>query len=69
MEHLPVKPKILNRDVNTRDLQAFFVKYMKNDILPTVALAHLALADYFDDGAKNEKCKYHRAYLMRVAMG
>ncbi|SPO00115.1 related to RNA-dependent RNA polymerase (RdRP) SAD-1 [Cephalotrichum gorgonifer] len=56
MEHLPVKPKILTRDVATKDLQAFFVKYMKNDILPTVALAHLALADFFDDGAKNEKC-------------
>ena len=57
MEHLPVKPKILNRGVQTKDLRAFFVKYMKNDILPTVALAHLALADYYDDGAKNEKCK------------
>lgn len=57
MEHLPVKPKVLSRGVQTRDLRAFFVKYMKNDILPTVALAHLALADYYDDGAKNEKCK------------
>lgn len=57
MEHLPVKPKILNRGIQTKDLRAFFVKYMKNDILPTVALAHLALADYYDDGAKNEKCK------------
>lgn len=63
MEHLPVQPKILNRDVQTRDLQAFFVKYMKNDILPTVALAHLALADWFDDGAKNEKCKPASSYL------
>lgn len=63
MEHAPVKPKVLNRDVNTRDLRAFFVKYMKNDILPTVAHAHLALADYFDDGAKNEKCKRRLAYF------
>jgi len=30
---------------------------MKNDILPLIAHAHLATADYEAEGAKNWKCR------------
>ncbi|EHK43013.1 hypothetical protein TRIATDRAFT_225118 [Trichoderma atroviride IMI 206040] len=43
----PPPPK-LDRDVNVNDLRDFFVNYMKNDVLPLIATAHLALADRFD---------------------
>jgi len=58
MDYQSPKPKELDNDVHVAHLQQFFVRYMKNDILPTVALAHLAHADSFDDGAKNAKCKF-----------
>ena len=44
-------------DVTTNDLTSFFVTYMKNDNLPSIAHAHLATADYMDGGVKNEKCE------------
>ena len=44
-------------DVTTNDLTSFFVTYMKNDNLPSIAHAHLATADAMEDGVKNEKCK------------
>ena len=57
MDFTPLKPVILNRDVMVDDITAFFVQYMKNDLLPTIALAHLCWADYEDEGIKDEKCK------------
>ncbi|CAI4210839.1 unnamed protein product [Parascedosporium putredinis] len=56
MDYQPPKPKEIDTDVQVCHLQKFFVSYMKNDILPTVALAHLAHADNLHDGAKNPKC-------------
>ena len=46
----------LDRDVNMDDITSFFVNYMKNDTLPSIALAHVAWADEMHDGVKSEKC-------------
>jgi RNA-dependent RNA polymerase len=56
MDYTPPPPAPLQRDVTQTDITRFFVKYMKNDFLPRIALAHLAWADFLDDGIRNEKC-------------
>ena len=43
-------------NVNMDDITSFFVNYMKNDTLPSIALAHVAWADETFDGVKSEKC-------------
>ncbi|MCJ1355792.1 MAG: hypothetical protein MMC33_005784 [Icmadophila ericetorum] len=43
-------------EVTTNDITSFFVTYIKNDSLPQIAHAHLATADFMDDGVMNEKC-------------
>ena len=40
------------------DLTTFFITYMKNDSLPSIALAHVANADWAEDGVKDSKCEY-----------
>ncbi|KAM0246703.1 hypothetical protein ACHAQJ_010118 [Trichoderma viride] len=45
MNYSSPSPEKLDREVNVDDLRDFFVKYMKNDVLPLIATAHLALAD------------------------
>lgn len=47
----------LERNVTIDDLTSFFVTYMKNNTLPSIATAHVAQADSLDDGVKSEKCK------------
>ncbi|PKS09207.1 hypothetical protein jhhlp_003821 [Lomentospora prolificans] len=56
MDYRAPKPLAIDHDVQVTHLQRFFVSYMKNDILPTVALAHLAHADGCAEGAKNPTC-------------
>lgn len=56
MNYTPPKPQSLSRDVTVNDITSFFVTYMKTDRLPQIAHAHLALADYLDDGVNNSKC-------------
>lgn len=56
MDYNAPTPKPLDRDVTQTDITKFFVKYMKNDFLPTIAHAHLAWADFLEDGIRNEKC-------------
>ncbi|KAI2604768.1 RNA dependent RNA polymerase-domain-containing protein [Hypoxylon fragiforme] len=51
-----LKPMELNRDVTVRDLISFFVQYMKNDSLSTIAHAHLAKSDRLADGPKDPQC-------------
>ncbi|KAL8708247.1 MAG: hypothetical protein Q9220_006824 [cf. Caloplaca sp. 1 TL-2023] len=46
----------LGRQVTANDLTSFFVTYMKNDNLSRIAVAHLAYADFMDDGVKSDKC-------------
>jgi RNA-dependent RNA polymerase len=57
MDYRAPPPTALTRDVNHHDLAQFFVKYMRNDCLPFIALSHLANADDHIDGARSKKCK------------
>ncbi|KAL6880967.1 RdRP domain-containing protein [Trichoderma novae-zelandiae] len=54
MSYSSPAPEKLDREVNVDDLRDFFVKYMKNDVLPLIATAHLALAD--SSGPLSEIC-------------
>ena len=45
------------RNIGIDDLTTFFVTYMKNDTLSRIAQAHLANADYLEEGVKAEKCE------------
>ncbi|KAI0011382.1 RdRP-domain-containing protein [Xylariaceae sp. FL0662B] len=56
MVHEAPKPKELKRDVRVTDLIQFFVRYMKNDSLSTIAHAHLAMSDTLDDGPRDPRC-------------
>lgn len=56
MDYTAPKSPVLDRDVTVDDITSFFVTYMKNDHLPQIAHAHLALADFLDDGVYDRKC-------------
>ncbi|KAI1772740.1 RdRP-domain-containing protein [Hypoxylon cercidicola] len=56
MVHEAPKSKELKRDVRVTDLISFFVRYMKNDSLSTIAHAHLAQSDALLDGPKDPRC-------------
>ncbi|TAQ83496.1 hypothetical protein B7494_g8180 [Chlorociboria aeruginascens] len=56
MNYDPPQPRILDRPVQVDDLMKFFVRFMKNDSLPTIAHAHLAQSDFLQRGIKDEKC-------------
>ncbi|KAI4149277.1 MAG: hypothetical protein LQ341_001368 [Variospora aurantia] len=57
MDFTPAQKVPLGRDVTPDDLTTFFVRYMKNDNLSRIAVAHLAYADYMEDGVKSNKCR------------
>lgn len=56
MDYTATKAKDLDRDVTVNDITSFFVTYMKNDHLPRIAQAHLALADRLEGGVNEDKC-------------
>ncbi|KAI1803487.1 RdRP-domain-containing protein [Daldinia bambusicola] len=56
MEQDGLKPRELDRDVMVTDLISFFVSYMKNDSLSTIAHAHMAKCDELMDGPKDPQC-------------
>ncbi|KMQ47920.1 hypothetical protein HL42_1425 [Trichophyton rubrum] len=56
MDYTASNAQSLNRDVTVNDITSFFVTYMKNDRLPQIAHAHLAFADYLEDGVNDERC-------------
>ncbi|KAI9820931.1 MAG: hypothetical protein M1826_000806 [Phylliscum demangeonii] len=56
MDYSAPTRRTLDRDVQKADITDFFVQYMKNDTLPTIAHAHLVHADIADRGAKDERC-------------
>ena len=58
MNYTAPRPLTVPHEVEIEDITAFFVTYMKNDTLPTIAHAHVAQADYLDDGVKDSKCKH-----------
>ena len=57
MNYEPQKAEALSRAVTVDDVTSFFVMYMKNDRLGTIATAHLAHSDNSSQGVKDEKCK------------
>lgn len=56
MKHPESGAEPLDRDVTVNDITSFFVTYMQNDRLPQIAHAHLAFADYLEDGVYSDKC-------------
>ena len=56
MDYAAPDPIVLDRGVTRDDVTSFFVQYIKNDQLPTIAYAHLAQADYRDLGVKDDRC-------------
>jgi RNA-dependent RNA polymerase len=58
MSYAAITPIALNRPVQVTDLKKFFVRFMKNDTLPTIAHAHLAQSDFLYHGVKDPKCTY-----------
>lgn len=51
-------PKLVHgREIGIDDLTNFFVTYMKNDLLSKIARAHLANADYMEEGVRDERCE------------
>jgi RNA-dependent RNA polymerase len=57
MDFTPDKPMELEHGITIKDLTDFFVTYMKNDSLGKIAVAHLAQADFNEDGVRDDKCK------------
>ena len=49
-------PPKLDREPTMDEVSTFFVQYMKNDTLPTIALAHLATADDMPMGPRDRRC-------------
>ena len=56
MDYTPPPPKEATSEVRPIDIMRFFVQYMKNDVLGRIAHAHIAWADYLDEGLTSEKC-------------
>ncbi|KKY20896.1 putative rna-directed rna polymerase (sad-1) [Phaeomoniella chlamydospora] len=56
MDYTAPPPKTVATNVTPSDIMRFFVQYMKNDILGRIAYAHLAWADYLDEGINSKKC-------------
>ena len=73
MDYTPPEPLTVSRNITTDDTTSFFVTYMKNDSLPRIAHAHLATADYMDDGVMNDKCRtsccyYHLLLIYEIGL-
>ncbi|TVY28830.1 RNA-dependent RNA polymerase [Lachnellula hyalina] len=56
MDYKGPPPRESSRPVEVTDLMKFFVRFMKNDALPTIAHAHLAQADFLGQRVKDPKC-------------
>ncbi|KAL8972118.1 MAG: hypothetical protein Q9183_000712 [Haloplaca sp. 2 TL-2023] len=56
MDFTPAPKVPLGRPITPDDLTSFFVTYMKNNNLSRIAVAHLAWADFLEDGVKSAKC-------------
>ena len=66
MDYTKPEKETVDREITVDDITSFFVQYMKNDSLPTIAHAHLATADDSPEGVKNEKCE-SSFYVPKVA--
>lgn len=56
MSYSAPEPRKIDRPVQITDLMKFFVRYMKNDALRTIAPAHLANSDYLSRSVKDPIC-------------
>ena len=63
MDYEGLKPEELERDVNVNDLKHFFIRYLRNDTLPLIAISHLAYADRH--GPESPLCKIKPPQLIR----
>ena len=58
MDYSQPPPLIHGNEITVDDLTTFFVRYIKNDCLGSIATSHVAWADYSDQGVKDERCKF-----------
>ena len=58
MDYTPPKPLTVEHEITIDDITSFFVTYIKNDSLPSIGVAHIAMADFEDEGVKSETCKW-----------
>ena len=56
MDFTPPPPLVVDHAITMDDITSFFVQYIKNDNLGSVANAHLAWADQSPEGAKAKQC-------------
>ncbi|KAJ5220072.1 RNA-dependent RNA polymerase eukaryotic-type [Penicillium chermesinum] len=56
MKYTSRKAPDFNGNVTVNEIISFFVTYMKNDSLPRIAHAHMALADRLENGVLEKKC-------------
>lgn len=56
MKFTSKKAPDLDHEVTVDEVTSFYVTYMKNDILPKVATAHMAWADANEEGICSKKC-------------
>ena len=57
MNYAAPDPKPQELPVKVTDLMKFFVRYMKNHSLPTIAHAHLGQSDFLNRSVKDPRCK------------
>ena len=60
-------PRTADGDITTNQIIEFFIDYLQNDFLGRIAHAHLAAADYLDDGLQSEDC-YELVQLHSMAV-
>lgn len=63
MDYKAPDPMQVEGEITTDDITRFFVNYMRNDTLPQIAHAHLALGDFSEDGIRDEKCRFYFCYF------
>lgn len=66
MDFTAPSPKLASDDLTVDDMIEFFVTYIKNDRLPTIAHAHLATADWCDLGVKDPRCKLLERKVLKL---
>lgn len=54
--HYKAPQNITKEQITTDDIIQFFLDYMQNDYLGRIAHAHLAAADFLDEGIRSEQC-------------
>lgn len=58
MDYTPKRPVEHEGGITNDDITSFFVTYMKNDTLGAIATAHVAQADWLENGVKEDKCEF-----------